>query len=119
MLNHSWTCRTSLVKAQLAANCMRIGSLGLAGLHLPGFFLSQKQPGRNIAEKYAGARGFGNAKNVIMIFLQGGPSHIDIWDPKPDAPAEIRGEFKPHQDENPRHAHRRAHADDGADAWTR
>ena len=30
-----------------------------------------------------------------MIFLQGGPSHIDIWDPKPDAPANIRGEFKP------------------------
>ena len=30
-----------------------------------------------------------------MVFLQGGPSHIDIWDPKPDAPANIRGEFKP------------------------
>ena len=30
-----------------------------------------------------------------MLFLQGGPSHIDIWDPKPDAPANIRGEFKP------------------------
>ena len=29
-----------------------------------------------------------------MVFLQGGPSHIDIWDPKPDAPANIRGEFK-------------------------
>ena len=37
-----------------------------------------------------------------MIFLQGGPSHIDIWDPKPDAPANIRGEFKPHQDEDSR-----------------
>src|SRR6187200_3090834 len=75
---------------------MRIGSLGLAGLHLPGFFLSQKAAlAANIAQKYAGARGFGNAKNVIMIFLQGGPSHIDIWDPKPDAPANIRGEFKP------------------------
>ena len=52
-------------------------------------------PASNIADKYAGARGFGSAKNVIMIFLQGGPSHIDIWDPKPDAPANIRGEFKP------------------------
>ena len=29
-----------------------------------------------------------------MVFLQGGPSHIDIWDPKPNAPANIRGEFK-------------------------
>ncbi|HET9888711.1 MAG TPA: DUF1501 domain-containing protein, partial [bacterium] len=69
---------------------MRIGSLGLAGLHLPGFFRSQAAT--TAAGKYAGARGFGNAKNVIMIFLQGGPSHIDIWDPKPDAPANIRGE---------------------------
>src|SRR3954463_16390110 len=75
---------------------MRIGSLGLAGLHLPGFFLSQQAAlANNIGQKYAGAREFANAKNVIMIFLQGGPSHIDIWDPKPDAPANIRGEFKP------------------------
>src|SRR5262249_4133541 len=36
-----------------------------------------------------------NAKSVILIFLQGGPSHIDIWDPKPDAPSNVRGEFKP------------------------
>ena len=93
---------------------MRIGSLGLAGLHLPGFFLSQKAAlANNIAEKYAGARGFGNAKNVIMIFLQGGPSHIDIWDPKPDAPANIRGEFKPIKTKIPGTQHRRAHADDG------
>src|SRR5436190_8478256 len=75
---------------------MRIGSLGLAGLHLPGFFLSQATArAGDAAQKYAGARGFGNAENVIMIFLQGGPSHIHIWDPKPEAPANIRGEFKP------------------------
>ena len=62
----------------------------------PASFSRRKQhSASNIAEKYAGARGFGNAKNVIMIFLQGGPSHIDIWDPKPDAPANIRGDFKP------------------------
>ena len=75
---------------------MRIGSLGLAGLHLPGFFLSQQSAkAANLADKFKGARGFGNAKNVIMIFLQGGPSHIDIWDPKPDAPSNVRGDFKP------------------------
>src|SRR6266513_2731392 len=33
--------------------------------------------------------------NCIMLFLVGGPSHIDTWDPKPDAPAEVRGPFKP------------------------
>src|SRR5215203_4809186 len=35
------------------------------------------------------------AKSVIMIWLRGGPSHIDSYDMKPDAPQEIRGEFRP------------------------
>ncbi len=34
-------------------------------------------------------------KSAIMIFLPGGPSHLDMWDLKPDAPAEYRGEFRP------------------------
>jgi hypothetical protein len=38
--------------------------------------------------------GFGRAKRCILLFMWGGPSHLDTWDPKPDAPAEIRGEFK-------------------------
>jgi hypothetical protein len=38
---------------------------------------------------------FGKAKACILIFNYGGPSHLDIWDLKPDAPREIRGEFKP------------------------
>jgi hypothetical protein len=38
---------------------------------------------------------FGHARSCILIYLFGGPSHIDIWDMKPEAPAEIRGEFKP------------------------
>ena len=75
---------------------MRIGSIGMMGLGLPNF-LAQKASAANesAAGKYAGARGFGQAKSVIMIFLQGGPSHIDIWDPKPNAASNIRGEFKP------------------------
>jgi Protein of unknown function (DUF1501) len=35
------------------------------------------------------------ADGCILIFLAGGPSHLDMWDMKPDAPAEIRGEFRP------------------------
>jgi hypothetical protein len=35
------------------------------------------------------------AKSCVFIFLFGGPSHIDLWDLKPDAPAEIRGDFRP------------------------
>lgn len=35
------------------------------------------------------------AKSCIFLFLEGGPPHQDMWDPKPDAPAEIRGPFEP------------------------
>ncbi|MBX9626610.1 MAG: DUF1501 domain-containing protein [Gemmataceae bacterium] len=35
------------------------------------------------------------AKSCILIFMDGGPSHLELWDLKPDAPAEVRGEFKP------------------------
>src|SRR5262245_43383260 len=35
------------------------------------------------------------AKSLIVFALEGGPSHIDLWDMKPDAPAEVRGEFEP------------------------
>src|ERR1700733_3567681 len=74
---------------------LRAGSIGMLGLNLANFFGWQKAQGASITNKLAGSRGFESAKSVIMVFLQGGPSHIDIWDPKPDAPANIRGEFKP------------------------
>src|SRR5439155_11079560 len=38
---------------------------------------------------------FGRARSVIMLFMSGGPAHQDTWDLKPEAPAEVRGEFKP------------------------
>ena len=75
---------------------MKIGSLGLFGLTLQDVLRLQDQakaaPETN---RFAGSTGFGSAKSVIVLFLQGGPSHIDIWDPKPDAPSNVRGEFKP------------------------
>src|SRR5438045_4490148 len=72
---------------------LRAGSIGMLGLNLAHFLAWQKNAAA--APKYDGARGFNSAKSVIMVFLQGGPSHIDIWDPKPDAPSNVRGEFKP------------------------
>src|SRR5262245_40325491 len=38
--------------------------------------------------------GFGNAKSVLLLYLNGGQSHIDTFDPKPNAPAEVRGDFR-------------------------
>ena len=41
------------------------------------------------------ANGFGRAKRLIFLFMWGGPSHLDTFDMKPDAPPEIRGPFQP------------------------
>ena len=70
---------------------MRIGGAGLIGLNLPDF-LAMKARAASPAKTES--KTSGRAKSVLLVFLQGGPSHIDIWDPKPDAPSNIRGEFK-------------------------
>ena len=45
--------------------------------------------------------------SVILFWLSGGPSHIDMWDPKPDAPGEVQGPFSIDPDEGSRHSHLR------------
>lgn len=73
---------------------LRVGGAGLLGLNL-GMILQGQAHAAQAGAALAGRAGFGSAKNFIFIFLQGGPSHLDIWDPKPDAPDNIRGEFDP------------------------
>ncbi len=68
---------------------LRVGALGLAGLALPDVLRLQAQAGSGAAANRSAG------KSVIFVFLAGGPSHIDMYDLKPDAPAEIRGEFNP------------------------
>ena len=73
---------------------MRVGGAGLFGVALGDILRLQalgSEPASDAAKTKAG---WGRAKSVILIFLQGGPSHIDIWDPKPEAPSNVRGEFK-------------------------
>ena len=48
-----------------------------------------------LAKGKRGAAGRDRAKSIIMVYLQGGPSHLDLWDPKPDAPEKVRSVFKP------------------------
>jgi hypothetical protein len=56
---------------------MRIGSLGLAGLHLPGFFLSQQSAkAANLADKFKGARGFEHSRR-IQADQNENPRHLD------------------------------------------
>src|SRR5512138_2346071 len=70
---------------------LRVGGMGMLGISLADILRLHASGAPAEGAKKAG---WGNAKSVIFVFLQGGPSHIDIWDPKPDAPSNIRGEFK-------------------------
>jgi hypothetical protein len=75
---------------------MRLGGAGLLGLSLADILrLQAEQPKGTGPAPGQPKNGWGSAKQVLMIYLQGGPSHIDIWDPKPDAPSNVRGDFKP------------------------
>jgi hypothetical protein len=75
---------------------LRVGGLGFTGLALSHLFQARgKSAPTTISSVRKGSNGFGKAKACIVIFNYGGPSHLDLWDLKPDAPAEIRGEFKP------------------------
>src|SRR6266478_5581398 len=64
---------------------LRVGGLAFAGLTLAVLLRLRAAAGTDT----------GRGKSVIMIWLRGGPSHIDSYDMKPATPAEIRGEFRP------------------------
>src|SRR6516225_6772658 len=64
---------------------LRVGGLGAFGLSLPAL----------VQARQAQAGSHGRAKACIVLFLMGGPPQHETWDPKPDAPAEVRGDLKP------------------------
>src|ERR1700693_5050831 len=62
---------------------LRLGALAMGGLTLPNLLRAEQQAGRS------------SSRSVILVYLSGGLSHHDSFDLKPDAPAEIAGEFRP------------------------
>src|SRR5438874_8405753 len=68
---------------------LRVGGSGLLGLSLGSMFQLQAKA----AAQSGGGPGWGKAKNIIMVFLQGGPSHLDLWDPKDNVPDNVRSAF--------------------------
>jgi hypothetical protein len=69
---------------------LRVGTLAMCGLSL-----GDLMRGRAAASGSTHAASFGRAKSCIFVFLKGGPPQLDTFDMKPNAPVEIRGEFRP------------------------
>jgi hypothetical protein len=83
---------------------LRIGALGVVGVAVPklvapGAGKTGVAAAAAIGKQPLGNQpaGFGQAKSVLIVLLSGGPSQLDTLDPKPEAPAEVRGEFSPIQ----------------------
>src|SRR5204863_8969816 len=76
----SWLARRELIRA---------GGLALGGLSRP-TLLATSSP----AASGSKPKSFGKAENCIILYLSGGPAQLDTFDPKPDAPDAIGGEFK-------------------------
>jgi hypothetical protein len=85
MLDIALSCRPSRTCASASRrDFLRVGSLGLAGLSLPSLLRAEAKEAQ-----------YARAKSIILVFLGGGFSHLDTFDPKPDAPEEIRGKYRP------------------------
>src|SRR5688572_23683444 len=78
-----WSRRHRLCDGVSRREFLRVGGLGLAGLTMADL----------LRHEALGKTARWRPKSVIYIVLAGGPSHIDTWDPKPEAPSEYRGEF--------------------------
>jgi hypothetical protein len=73
---------------------LRVGSSAMTGLSVASL-MQLTARGADISDEEAryGGKGFGSAKSVIMVYLQGGPSHLDLWDPKTNVPDNVRSKF--------------------------
>lgn len=70
---------------------LRIGGSGMLGATL-GTLLDAQAATK--AAGHGGGPGWGKAKRMILVYLQGGPSHLDLWDPKENVPDNVRSSFK-------------------------
>src|SRR3954453_8761049 len=73
---------------------LRVGGSGLLGASLGSLFQLQAASAASIAGGKGGGPGWGKAKSIILVYLQGGPSHLDLWDPKDNVPDNVRSAFK-------------------------
>jgi Protein of unknown function (DUF1501) len=70
---------------------LRVGGSAVLGFSLADLFGLQRA---TADQGIIGGAGLGKAKSVILLYLQGGPSHLDLWDPKDNVPDKVRSVFK-------------------------
>ncbi len=73
---------------------LRVGGSSILGLHLADL-LAHRTRAADLERSRQHGPGWGKAKSVIMCYLQGGPSHLDLWDPKENVPDNVRSSFQP------------------------
>ena len=94
---------------------LRVGGSGILGITLGDLLTLQKASANPAAKGEAGnGPGFGKAKSVIFVYLQGGPSHLDLWDPKDNVPDKVKSIFKPIPTKTAGHAGHGTAAEDRA-----
>src|SRR5262245_56003897 len=74
---------------------LRVGGSAIMGLTLADLIRAQKASADQPAGNRNRGPGFGKAKSIILIYLQGGPSHLDLWDPKDNCPSRVQSVFRP------------------------
>ncbi|MBI1917188.1 MAG: DUF1501 domain-containing protein [Planctomycetes bacterium] len=74
---------------------LRVGGSALLGVSLANLFQLQEASAKSSEGSAYGGPGFGKAKSVILVYLQGGPSHLDLWDPKDNVPSNVKSVFTP------------------------
>ena len=80
---------------------IQAGAASFAGLSLSQLLALQEVQAAAAPPSGKAPRSFGRAKSVLILFLYGSPAQLDTWDMKPNAPADIRGPFKPIRTSNP------------------
>ena len=78
---------------------LRVGGSAVLGMSLGGMLKLQDAQAATVSpagkEAFKGSGpGWNRAKSVILVYLQGGPSHLDLWDPKDNVPDNVRSVFK-------------------------
>ena len=89
---HILGSRTRLCDGLTRREALRAGGLGFFGLSLAHLFRAEES---NAAPAPKPAAGFGQSKRCILLYLYGSPSQLETFDLKPDAPSDVKSQFRP------------------------